>query len=58
MGEKEKPESVKEEETKAEIVQVPTEYQLGVKLETGEVVSSLELNVRIYNLLLKIAKVL
>lgn len=57
MGKDEKTEPVKEE-AKAEIVQVPTEYGLGVKLETGEVVSPLELEVRIYNLVLKVAKVL
>lgn len=41
---------------KAEIVEVPTQMGLAVKLENDEVVSQLELMVRCYNLLLKLEK--
>ena len=48
----------KKEETKkqAEIVQVPTQMGLAVKLENEQVVNEMELLVKIYNKLLLIEK--
>ena len=44
------------EKKQAEVVQVPTQMGLAVKLENDEVVQELELLVKIYNKLLQIEK--
>ena len=48
----------KQKTKEAELVQVATEYAPAVQLEDGTTVSTLELQVRIYNKLLHIEKAL
>ena len=46
----------KKEQKQAEIIQVPTQMGLAVKLEDEQVVNEMELLVRIYNKMLQIEK--
>jgi hypothetical protein len=46
----------KTETKEAKLVEVPTQFQPAVQLENEEVITAMELQIRIYNKLLKIEK--
>ena len=45
-----------EEQKQAKLIQVPTQFEPAIELEDGEVVTMLELMVRLYNSVEKIKK--
>jgi len=49
-------EEIKETKSEAEIIEVPTSMGTAVRLENGDIVSQIELEVKIYNMLLTIKK--